>query len=141
MVLVWGTILLILAAILGGVVLFLRWALKKATVVAPAQQAPPPSQGQGYPPAGYPPPTPPRPQAHWYGAAPMVYQYPAAMVWTCPYCRFQGRPQESLKIATAGWIIFFLMLFSCVGTLFCWLPLLIRDRRVVCPSCTSAVGG
>lgn len=140
MVLVWGTVLIILAAILGGVVLFLRWALRKSAAPAPAQQAPA-GQPQGYPPPpqGWPQQHPP--QAHWYGSAPMVYQYPAGMMWTCPYCRFQGRPQEIQKVATAGWIIFFLMLFSCVGILFCWLPLLIRDRRTVCPSCNTAVGG
>lgn len=75
------------------------------------------------------------------GYGPMVYQGPAPMLWTCPYCRFQGHPDVENKVTSAGWIICFLMLFSCAGTLFCWLPLLITERHMTCPNCSTRIGG
>lgn len=78
------------------------------------------------------------------GAPPSAQLVPlaaGAMTWTCPFCRYSGRPVTTSSVTSAGWIIFFLMLFSCIGTLFCWLPLMIQRTRTVCPACNTTVGG
>jgi hypothetical protein len=93
-------------------------------------------QPPGYPPHGYGPP----PSGYGYGPPAPPGYYPQPHMWTCPFCRYAGQPSIDKKITTAGWVIFFLCLFSCVGILFCWLPLLITKRVTTCPHCGTAVG-
>ena len=101
-------------------------------------------QPPGYPPQGYGPPPSGYGSPPGYGPpAPPGYHPPPSYqphMWTCPFCRYQGQPSIDKKITTAGWVIFFLCLFSCIGTLFCWLPLLITKRVTTCPHCGTTVG-
>lgn len=89
------------------------------------------------PPQGYPPP------GYGYGPPPPPAYYPPPPgAWTCPFCRYCGAPESINRVSTAGWVIFFLCLFSCVGTLFCWLPLIALTKDFTrCPSCRTVVGG
>jgi hypothetical protein len=44
----------------------------------------------------------------------------------CPYCT-REIPIRRSKVTLAGIVLFWLLLFSLIGTLFCWVGLLLRD--------------
>lgn len=128
---IWIVVAVPLLAIALVVVGALWYREREAQRKLPAQAwaAPAPAQ-QGY-----------APPPQGYGYAPMAQAYPAPMAWTCPFCRYQGHPAVTTKVTTAGWVLFALMLCSCIGTLFCWAPLLLTRRETSCSSCRTVVGG
>ena len=69
-----------------------------------------------------------------------VEPQPQRSSWCCPYCQSRDGVAVVEKISTAGWVIFFLCLFSCVGTLFCWLPLMLKESNQYCKQCHTKIG-
>lgn len=58
-------------------------------------------------------------------------------VWTCPYCGAQGTKGNTSKTSTAGWIVFFVLLFTtCIGAP---LGFLLKDHHEFCRACNSRV--
>ncbi len=54
----------------------------------------------------------------------------------CPFCHSDFPPGVRRQITGAAWVVFVLLLLSCAGALFCWLPLvLMRQERRYCQSC------
>ena len=84
----------------------------------------PPYQQPGYP------PHPQWPQQQGYA--------PQAPLFCCRVCGHQGQATTTDKASTAAWILALVLTLSCVGTLFCWVPLVtMRDKRLSCPRCSS----
>lgn len=60
----------------------------------------------------------------------------------CPYCGSDLPPTRQSKVSQAGWVVFFWLAISCIGTLFCWIPLLVmREDARVCADCGVKLGG
>ena len=54
----------------------------------------------------------------------------------CRACGYCGPAQVRDAITTAGWVMFIVLTCSCIGTLFCWVPLItMTDRRMHCAGC------
>lgn len=64
----------------------------------------------------------------------------AATGFKCPFCQSTAPPLVRQKISTAGWVWFILLFGSCIGTLFCWIGLLMKDNYRVCGSCGITLG-
>jgi len=59
----------------------------------------------------------------------------------CPYCHNRAMPRTGTKVSQAGWVLFIIMLFSFIGTLFCWIPLLaMKEEYRVCGACGMKLG-
>ena len=74
------------------------------------------------------------------GYGPQGYQQGyAPMIWTCPFCRWQGPPSRISKVSGSGWAVFWVVgLLTCM--LFCWIGLLMRDTYTACPNCGTRIG-
>jgi hypothetical protein len=59
----------------------------------------------------------------------------------CPYCRSTREPIRGRKVSLAGWILFLVLMGSCVGLLVCWIGLLLTEEYTVCDDCGVSVGG
>jgi hypothetical protein len=84
------------------------------------------------PPGGYGPPL----QGGYYQPVPMAPAQPVG--WQCPFCKSQAPPIERVKISTAGWIVFAVLIFVCF--LLCWIGLLMKERAKACSSCGTVIG-
>lgn len=98
-----------------------------------------PGPGQGWGPGqGYGPP----PGPYGYGPAPMMNygppQVPMGCI-RCPYCGWTGVPLNSKKTATAGWVLFAVLLILFFPL--CWIGLLIQETRRKCGGCQMVIGG
>jgi len=60
--------------------------------------------------------------------------------FVCPYCHTTAPPFVCSKVSTGGWIIFALLLLSCIGTLFCWVGLFFTDTYHQCRQCGIRLG-
>jgi hypothetical protein len=70
------------------------------------------------------------------------HRKPAGVVgFVCPYCGTDAPPTVRSDVSQTGWIVFFVLLFSCFGLLLCWLGLLIREVRRECSQCGIRLGG
>jgi hypothetical protein len=58
----------------------------------------------------------------------------------CPFCQSTQPPLIRQNISTAGWVWFILLFGSCIGTLFCWIGLLMKENYRVCGSCGIKLG-
>lgn len=58
----------------------------------------------------------------------------------CPFCQSTQPPLIREKVSTAGWVWFILLFGSCIGTLFCWVGLLMKEKYRVCGSCGIKLG-
>lgn len=58
----------------------------------------------------------------------------------CPFCGSTNPPLIRQKISTAGWVWFIILFGSCIGTLFCWIGFLMKDKYRVCGSCGITLG-
>lgn len=56
----------------------------------------------------------------------------------CPACNSESPPVSASKVASEGWIVFFVLLFLCFPL--CFIGLLIRDKYQACASCGIELG-
>lgn len=64
----------------------------------------------------------------------------AAPAFKCPFCQSTAQPLIRQKVSTAGWIWFIVLFGSCIGTVFCWIGLLLKENYRVCRSCGITLG-
>jgi len=80
-------------------------------------------------------------QPHWPGAAPPMPArpvYAAPVIMGCPYCHAAYPPLLMQKISAAGWIVFVILLLTCLPL--CWIGLLIKEDYRVCANCGLYLG-
>ena len=75
------------------------------------------------------------PAAYYPPPMPAYYAPPMAMAapWRCPRCAYAGQAMVTTKVSTGGWILFVVLLF--VTIIFCWVGLLIKETKMMCPQC------
>ncbi len=64
---------------------------------------------------------------------------PGQIQFHCPYCSSSLPPLRRTKVSSAGWILFWVLLFFTCA-LFCWVGLLVREEYTVCASCGIKLG-
>jgi hypothetical protein len=76
----------------------------------------------------------------WGYGAPLGYAQPSGM-WSCRHCGHAGTPLRESKATTAAWIVALVLSLSCVGLLFCWVPLVtMKQTTTLCPRCRTPAG-
>ena len=59
----------------------------------------------------------------------------------CPLCQSTAQPDIEKRIPQAAWIVAVLLMFTVVGLLFCWIPLMgMREEKLVCARCGAIAG-
>jgi len=59
----------------------------------------------------------------------------------CTLCGSAARPDVETRIPQAAWIVFVLLMFTVVGLLVCWIPLVaMREEKIVCARCGAIAG-
>lgn len=76
--------------------------------------------------------TPLQSPPQFYPAGSQPQMHPVG-IWHCPMCGYAGPPTSSSKISTQGWIVFIFLFFVCI--LFCWVGLLMKETKQMCPRC------
>lgn len=56
----------------------------------------------------------------------------------CRYCGSRAFPDVVSKVSQAGWVMFYLSLFSLIGIMMCWIPLVfMREEVIYCYKCET----
>jgi len=70
-----------------------------------------------------------------------THLFPQMETYRCPFCGTSVKPIIQSKVSTAGWVIFFLLIFFIITIEICWLGLFIRQNVVTCPMCSRNLKG
>ena len=62
------------------------------------------------------------------GAAGPYDAQPAPGQWVCPFCRYAGPLRLEEQVSTPGWIVFAVLLFTCLPLF--WVPLIFMKEQV-----------
>ncbi|MFK7767815.1 MAG: LITAF-like zinc ribbon domain-containing protein [Mariniblastus sp.] len=60
--------------------------------------------------------------------------------FSCPYCQTNRPPVWKSEVSQIGWIVFAVLLVSCVTAPVCFVGLFIRDKYQVCSQCKIRLG-
>ena len=115
-----------------------------ASGAAPPPPPPPPDAEKPFPSERGGPDGPPRSASRGRGRAPLqdvpkTYGQQASdphVRFSCPFCKSSAGPYARSKISQAGWVVFIIMLITCIGWLFLWIPLIfMKEEHRFCRHC------
>lgn len=59
--------------------------------------------------------------------------------YRCPFCGSRRKPHRESCVSPVGWAFFWGTLLILCGIPICWIGLLIREQRDVCPDCRTKI--